>query len=173
VIPTEPQAIIVWGILTNDLQLVFAVEKEIEKDYGKIIQKSDIVPFDYTDYYEPELGKNIQRQWLVTNKLVNLSLLADIKNYARRIEAKYATQDNNRRINIDPGLLTLSNFVLATTKNYGHRIYLRDGIFAETTLIFRNKTFQALDWTYPDYKNAISFFNKVRSEFNRLLNEKK
>jgi hypothetical protein len=158
----EPQGIIVWGILTNKPELVVAVEKEIEKNYGTVIRQSEIVPFDYTDYYEKEMGKNIQRLWLVTEKLVYLSLLAEIKNYARHIEATYADENNNRKINIDPGILTLSNFVLATTKNYGHRIYLRDGIFAEVTLIYRNKTFQSLEWTYPDYRNSIEFFNKAR-----------
>ena len=169
----EPQGIIVWGILTNNLELVSEVEKEIEKDYGAIIQKSDAMPFDYTDYYEKEIGKNIKRMWLVTNKLINLSELARIKNYARQIEAKYSGENKNRTINIDPGILTLANFVLATTKNYGHRIYLRDGIFAEVTLIFRDKTFQPLEWTYPDYRKAVDFFNQVRIEYNKIIINKK
>ena len=30
---------------------------------------------------------------------------------------------------------------------------LRDGIYAETTLIYRNHDFQCLDWTYADYRS--------------------
>lgn len=165
----EPQGIVVWGIISNDIDLISNIENKLLPDYGKVILKSSIIPFDFTDYYQKEMGKELKRIWLVTENLVSLDHLAKLKNFARKIEMNFLNEQKQRKINIDPGLLTLSNFVLATTKNYGHRIYLKDDIFAEATLIYRNKSYQALEWTYPDYKNAIEFFNQVRNLFHRII----
>jgi hypothetical protein len=169
----ELSGIVVWGIITVEVNLIPNIETELKTDFGEIILKSSIIPFDFTDYYEKEMGKDLKRCWLVTKNLIPLDRLAEIKNYARKIEGELLNEQQQRKINLDPGFLTLSNFVLATTKNYGHRIYLKDGIFAEVTLMYRNKSFQALEWTYPDYCNAIEFFNEVRKLYHDLLLEKK
>lgn len=163
--------IIVWGVITTDLNLSKVVEKEVSADFGTIILISPIIPFDFSDYYEDELGKTLKRYWFVTEKLISLDKLIELKKYAIDIENKFTDQAHKRRINLDPGLLTLSNFVLATTKNYSHRIYLGKGIFAEITLIYRNRSFQSLDWTYPDYRQHIAFFNEVRNKFHERLVE--
>ena len=115
-----------------------------------------------------------KRLWIVTEQLIKLDHLADIKNFARKMEVKFQDENKNRKINIDPGALTLSNFVLATTKNYGHRIYLKDEIFAEVTLIYRKKSFQALEWTYPDYKTNeyITIFNRIREIYACQIKKK-
>jgi hypothetical protein len=42
--------------------------------------------------------------------------------------------------------------VLASTKDHAHRLYLRDGIYAEVTLAYRAKRWQPLEWTYPDFR---------------------
>ncbi|MBS4014820.1 MAG: DUF4416 family protein [Candidatus Latescibacteria bacterium] len=163
----SPTGIIIWGLISNDQNLMNDVQKELSPQFGSVLLKSDIIPFDYTDYYEQEMGSGLQRMWLMTDKIIDLSHIADTKLHAIEIEKKFQVQ-SKRRINIDPGFLTLSNFVLATTKNYSHRIYLRDGIFAEVTLIFRNQTFQPLAWTYPDYQNNIRFFNHARQIFQQI-----
>lgn len=54
-------------------------------------------------------------------------------------------------VNIDIGFLTLENFVLATTKNYSHRIFIGQNIFADLTYHFHQGEFRSLPWTYPDY----------------------
>jgi len=159
----------IWGLITNENNLIPKIEKELLIDYGNVVLKSPIIPFDFTDYYEKEMGKNLIRCWLVTKNLVSLEKIAEMKNFARRIEKKFLNNQKQRSINIDPGIVTLSNFVLVTTKNYGHRIYLKDGIYAEVTLIYRNKSFQALEWTYPDYRNTIIFFNEARKFYQKLL----
>lgn len=165
--------IIVWGIIINDVNLISEIEHILQPDFGRIVLKSSATPFNYTDYYENEMGKNLNRLWIVTNNFVSLDKIAEIKHYARKIEDKFRNEQNNRKINLDPGFLTLSNFVLVTTKNYGHRIYLKNGIYAEVTLIFRNKSFQALEWTYPDYREAISFFNEVREYYKKIIGDQK
>lgn len=163
--------IVVWGTITKDTLLVSQLEDDLLKSFGKIIFKSSVIPFDYTKYYESEMGEKLQRCWLVTEQLKPLEQLADIKNFARKLERKQSNLKGQRSINIDPGFLTMPNFVLATTKNFGHRIYIKNDIFAEVTLIYQNKSFQALDWTYPDYKNAISFFNQVRNHLYKMFKD--
>lgn len=169
----SPSGIVVWGLITSDLALIPEIENKITPNFGQVILKSQTIPFDFTTYYEEEMGKNLTRCWLTTNNLTTLNRIAEIKHYGIAIEKIFTNEVNQRRINIDPGFMTLSNFILATTKNYAHRIYLKDGIFAEITLIYRNKSYQALDWTYPDYRNEIDFFNKSRQSLCELLTHTK
>ena len=79
--------------------------------------------------------------------------------------------EGKRRFNLDPGLLTLGNFVLATGKNNAHRIYLAEGIFADLTLIFRSRSYRPLEWTYPDYADAelIGILNRLREMYKCRL----
>jgi len=142
------------------------IQQELEK-FGSIDMKSDIIPFDFTDYYEKEMGKNLTRQWVSTETIFEENELKEIKKRTIEIEDKYRIS-NKRIINIDPGGVLLSRVVLPTTKNYAHRIYLGNNIFIEVTLIYKGKSFQPLPWTYPDYKTeiAIRFFNKMRERLN-------
>jgi len=57
--------------------------------------------------------------------------------------------------------------VLATTKPCGHRPYLGQGIYADLTLTYQNKSYQPLPWTYPDYaaQEIIQMFNHLRKQF--------
>jgi len=143
--------------------------QEIEK-FGSIDAESEIIPFDFTNYYEREMGKNLDRQWVSTEIIIEENSLKDIKKKTIEIEDKYRVSDK-RIINIDPGGVLLSRVVLPTTKNYAHRIYLGDNIFIEVTLIYKDKLFQSLPWTYPDYKTeiAIKFFNKMRERLQTSL----
>ena len=58
-----------------------------------------------------------------------------------------------RKINIDPGYMTLAKVVLASRKNYSHRIYLGRGVFAEVELFYKDGIFNAMPYTYPDYRD--------------------
>jgi hypothetical protein len=112
----------------------------------------------------------VERQWLVELKLL-----------CNRIEKELAAEDGSRRINLDPGLLSMENFVLATTKNRGHRIFLRDGIFAEVTLMYVRGKFEPLPWTFPDYRSEElrgvleglrdEYVNRIRSPAPEVLRE--
>ena len=58
----------------------------------------------------------------------------------------------SRRVNLDPGLITLERLVLASGKNFTHRVYLGQGIWADLTMIYNKKTgWVVLPWTFPDY----------------------
>lgn len=140
---------------------------EIEKKYGRVEFETDDIDFLHTTYYREEMGDNLKRKLFAFEKMVNRDQLADIKIWTNKLEEKYGEKVEDfvfRKVNIDPGILTLANLTLASTKDYSHRIYLKNGIFAEITLLYNKKKFHSLPWTYPDYvePEAIEFFTRVR-----------
>ena len=62
--------------------------------------------------------------------------------------------------------------MLFSTKNYAHRVPLHSGIYAELTLIYRNKSYQPVEWTYPDYssKAYLDFFSDIRYRYQQKIN---
>lgn len=121
--------------------------------------------FPMKDYYSKEMGDEslLKRVFIFSSKKIERSELVNLKVLAQEIEYKYSITDN-RRINIDPGYVALEQVVLSTGKPYSHRIYLDKGVFAELTYEFKDSTFKALPWTYPDYchDEIINFFNYIR-----------
>jgi len=135
--------------------------------FGETDTISERFPFDFTEYYTREMGKPLFRHFITFERLIPIPTLPDIKRATNHLEEKYAALNGNRRINIDPGYICLEHVILATTKGYTHRPYLRDGIYADLTLIYRNKSFQSLEWTYPDYRQevVITLFNQLRKKY--------
>jgi hypothetical protein len=135
--------------------------------FGETDWVSERYPFNLTQYYAKEMGSSLFRRFITFRRMILIPMLPEIKLTTNRLEEQWATQEGNRRINLDPGYLCLHHIVLATTKGYTHRPYLREGIYADLTLIYRDKSFQALEWTYPDYRQApvIEFFNQVRKSY--------
>jgi hypothetical protein len=109
--------------------------------------------FDQTTYYEAEMGAPLQRRFAAMAAPFDAGRLAAAKLATNAIEARFAAA-GKRRVNLDPGALSLFNFVLATGKGFTHRPYLGDGIYADLTLIWQNGGWQDLPWTYPDYRSA-------------------
>lgn len=144
-----PEKLVMCTLLSGE-DLFSPVKEAIEKPFGPIDYQSPLIPFDFTDYYAEEMGKSLKRCFFSFKTLVDPATLAWIKTQTNAMEESFAV-DEKRRVNLDPGLLALSRFVLATTKESGHRLALRDGIWAEVTLLYRKKDFQPLPWTYPDY----------------------
>jgi hypothetical protein len=153
--------------------LIFKDDKSFHKTKGILIRKfkevdfeSESIPFDFTDYYQDELGNGLTRKFLSFKKLIHPSDIARIKVFTNKIENKLAFH-GKRRINIDPGYLDLARLILASTKDFAHRIYLGKGIFGELTLIYRGHSYKSWEWTYPDYRREdyISIFNKIRENY--------
>ena len=126
--------------------------------------------FDRTRYYEKEMGWPLHRRFITFSELIAPEDLVDKKLNTNKIEEKYST-DGKRRINIDPGYICLERLVLATGKNYTHRIYLSKGIYADLTLVFNKGTFKPLEWSYRDYSDSesIKFFNDEREKYKNQL----
>lgn len=160
--PPEAAKLVV-GILASDPALVSRVESEFVERFGRSDESTDLLPFRFTDYYAHEMGPNLVRKFLAFERLIDPAEIATIKRWTNAIESR-ASGPAKRPINLDPGYVTLSKLVLASTKNYSHRIYLGDGIYAEITLAWSQGAFTPKDWTYPDYRTAeyLEFFNRVR-----------
>jgi hypothetical protein len=112
------------------------------------------------------MGSRLVRRVVVFNTLIRPESLPDVKLFTNDVEDRFAVT-GKRRVNIDPGYISQAHLILATGKGYTHRPYLRDGIYADLTLIYREKSFHSLPWTYPDYaeKHAIDIFNRIRSKY--------
>ncbi len=156
------------GVLSSKQELLADAESLLSERFGKIDLKSDIFPFTFTDYYTKDMGKSISRQFICFRKLINPDELSAIKIWTNELEEKFR-YDNRfdvvRPINLDPGYLTHCNLILASTKEYFHRIHLQSGIYAEVTLYYQHEVFKNLPWTYPDYQTEEykRFFLEVRS----------
>ena len=154
---------LVIGFIFRDESVFVAAKSRLIKRFGILDFESPPLEFTYTDYYQQEFGPSLKRKFISFAGLIDPAGLFRIKNITDNIEKKLSRQ-GKRSINIDPGYICLSKLVLATTKDFAHRVYLNRGIFAEITLSFRNKSFTVLDWTYPDYRSAeyIAVFNQIR-----------
>lgn len=147
---------LICGLLFNTAADGPQLFHRLQQEFGPIDYYSETLPFDFTSYYAPEMGDPLQRQFVSFQKLIRPDELADIKIGTNAIENELARDEKaelKRNINIDPGYMNPSTFILASTKNYSHRIYLRDGIYAEIELIYEKKMFHPVPWTYPDYQS--------------------
>jgi len=168
---TPPERVMLFaGFLFNDTLILEKSLELLTKLYGDILFKSQQINWNYSEYYNNELGKNILRQFVFFKNLIDPANIVDIKIQTNKFEEMFL-DNNRRRINIDPCYMSLAKIVLATTKNYSHRIYLGKGIYAEVTLIYKNNTFIPFFYTYKDYrgKEYIDIFMKARNELKTIL----
>ncbi|MGD1042295.1 MAG: DUF4416 family protein [Sedimentisphaerales bacterium] len=170
----QPVKLIIGILAANEIALAAAV-KAISKSFGIIDLASDVWPFTQTDYYKDELGPNALRQFVSIEKSIDPGKLAKIKHTTNKLEQKLAgllKLPLPRPVNLDPGIIEPSKLILATTKNYSHRIYIGNKMFAEVTLIYEKGNWRHFDYTYPDYREPHyqHFFTKVRT---RLLEQLK
>ncbi|HMK76089.1 MAG TPA: DUF4416 family protein [Thermodesulfobacteriota bacterium] len=166
--PKEPEpAKLFMSLIASEEEIFRYGVEDFRSIFGETDTISERFPFDLTDYYTHEMGKPLFRYFMTFGRLIPIPSLPDVKLATNRLEEKYARSDGSRRINIDPGYICLEHVILATTKGYTHRPYLRDGIYADLTLIYRNKSFQPLEWTYPDYRReaVIILFNQFRKKY--------
>jgi hypothetical protein len=172
----EPKPVkLIVGILASNYHCLNAAAELLSDKIGNTDFKSEVWPFDKTDYYKEQTGPRILRQFLSFERLVEPGRLAKIKLRTNKLERKLAKKlafPLPRPVNLDPGIIEPSKLVLATTKNYSHRIYIGRKMYAEVTLIYDKGSWQPLDHTYPDYRQQcyFDFFDNVR---NRLLEQLK
>lgn len=166
----HPSKLLMSLIVSEDDVLQRGLQ-DLRLTFGEIDFMSDQFPFNLTEYYAKEMGINLFRHFITFERLISMASLPDIKQATNHLEERLASPDGKRRINIDPGYLCLEHMILATTKAYTHRPYLRDGIYADVTLIYHKKSFQPSEWTYPDYRQEeiISLFNQLRKKYAEAL----
>jgi hypothetical protein len=170
----EPRPVkLITGVLACDERCLAAARTALESAIGSIDLVSDIWPFEQTSYYADEIGPQILRQFVSFAQLVDPGELADIKHRTNALEQELARSlalPMPRPVNLDPGIIEPSKLVLATTKDYSHRIYIGRQMYAEVTLVYDKGAWRSLPYTYPDYRSLryFDFFSKVRG---RLLEQ--
>lgn len=147
-----PKALLFTGILYSNDDYYLRSLQLLSSQFGEIAMQSPPINWDFSGYYKDELGGNILRRFIFFKNLIEQDNISNIKIITNGIEDQLSS-DNRRNINIDPGYLTLAKIVLASTKDYSHRIYIKDGIYAEITLIFRKDYFVPHINTYKDYQD--------------------
>jgi hypothetical protein len=159
-----------------DVALTWGRERAARK-FGPIALESPAFEFNETAYYEPSMGPGLRKQFWAFERLCDPEELAEWKTVSNAWEAEYAKQAGHtelRPLNLDPGYITAAKLVLASTKDHAHRIYLSRGIFAEITLFYRRRCWEAHEWTFPDYRREDyqAFFGRCREFLVRQLKTK-
>jgi hypothetical protein len=164
-VTAEPVKLI-FSVFAKKAELLNETIEILSAAYGKPDFISAVTLFDYTNYYNAEMGENLVRRFLAMEKLIRPEALPDIKLATNEIEDKLAL-DLRRQVNIDPGYISKAHLILATGKAYTHRPYLRKGIYADLTLVFQGKKFCSLPWTYPDYadEKQLLMLSKIRAKY--------
>jgi len=165
---------LISGVIASSPVLFSEIEKKLTKSFGAIDYRSCIIDFDCTDYYSAEMGKDLKRRFFSFKKLIDPGKLSELKLKTNKMELLFAksTRARKRIVNIDPGYINDAKLVLASTKDYNHRLYIANGIYQEITLTFQSSSFRPFDWTYPDYRtdDYIVIFNHIRELFMNQRN---
>lgn len=169
--PREAEDVkLISSLFSPQKELIVKIIGELEQIFGPTDWISPELFFDRTKYYAREMGWPLHRRFVSFERLIRPLNIVEIKLRTNRIENDHL-QDGKRQINIDPGYISLERLVLATGKNYSHRIYLSKGIYVDLSLIFYKGSFVPLQWTYKDYASPenIAFFNNVRERYKGQL----
>ncbi|HYA86944.1 MAG TPA: DUF4416 family protein [Nitrospirota bacterium] len=165
-----------FGMLTPEPPLFDTCIDILSREYGPLDYRSETRSWNMTNYYRTEMGTGILRKFIFCERLIDPAVLPAIKQYANTLENTFAVPGAGtlqRRINIDPGYLTEAKVVLATTKDFSHRVYIGSDIYAEVTLRYstRERRFIPMDYTYPDYRSEdyVLMFNQARELLRKAL----
>jgi len=170
---TAEPAMLFAALFSSDKVLLEKGVSALCEDTGSPVCSSEIFEFSETDYYREEMGKPLFKQLFLFPGIFDPGRISETKLLANRLEQSFSVH-GKRKVNIDPGYITLTKVVLATTKNYSHRIYVGKGIYAEITLSWEKGAFNPNPWTYPDYKRpaVIDFFNTAREKVKKVQDSK-
>jgi len=153
--------------------LAWGRERAIAR-FGPIALESEPFEFIETAYYEPTMGPNLRKQFWAFERLCDPAELSTWKTETNDWEAECTSlcrHAESRPLNLDPGYITAAKLVLASTKDHAHRIYLSGGIYAEITLFYRHRRWEAHEWTFPDYRRADyqEFFSRCRKHLQNQI----
>lgn len=161
---------LISGFIFKEDKPLLRAESALKKKFGDFDFQSPVLDFTQTAYYQDEFGRPLKRKFVSFSRLVMPQQLPAIKAFTNKIEAVLKTA-GRRTVNIDPGYLDLAKLVLASTKDYVHRVYLGKGIFAEMTLFYEKGAFHPWKWTYPDYRTSeyARIFDAIRTIYAAQL----
>ena len=174
--PHTPQPVkLILSVLYRDDVDFQRVLEIVQTKFGSPDFLERKIPFTFTTYYEPEMGAPLYRAFLSFEKCILPDQLVEIKLWTNQLEKEFLNPTGKRQLNLDPGYLNGAQVILATGKNFSHRVYLNSGIFADLTLVYVKEGYQALPWTYPDYQAEPlkSILLTIRKTYLRQMNERK
>jgi hypothetical protein len=167
------QVKLVCGVISANNSYYDRAKALLTEIHGPADLESPAFEFNLTDYYAKEMGSGLKRRFMSFGRLVDPERLADIKLEANGLEAIIREEQSLalRAVNIDPGYLTASALVMATAKDFSHRIPLARGIYAHLEFLFTKTDAKFLEWTYPDMRQegCKRFFLDVRGVYLRQL----
>ena len=172
----QPSVLLVVAAFSRYEQAIAWGRERLERAFGPIGLAGAPFVFNQTSYYEATMGPDLKKQFFAFRDLVSPDSLPAIKLGTNALESELAGRHGYpepRPLNLDPGHLSLGKFLLATTKDQAHRVYLRDGIFAEVTLRYEAGGFEPWPWTYADYRQGCvrAFLQEARDYYRRRLRE--
>ena len=159
---------LIIGAIYSDSQWLLKAKSAMQRQSWEIQHLSQVFPFDQTDYYSTEMGEGLKRCFLSIKGLQSLELTTDWKLKTVEIEQQLSNK-GKRRINLDPGYLDLSRVVLLSGKEGSHKIYLRNGVWADLVLLKEKGGYRNFPWTFPDIRTGRydDFFLQLRAEFKK------
>jgi hypothetical protein len=172
----HPPVLLIVAAFSRHEEALRWAEEKLTSQFGPIAQSSPDYDFHQTRYYESTMGPGLKKRFLIFHDLIPPERLAEIKVLTNNLEQELAAAGRfpePRPLNLDPGILSLGKFMLATTKDQAHRIYLRDGIYAEVTLQFQSHAYRPNPWTYADYREQrlLDFLCDARDYYRQRLAE--
>jgi hypothetical protein len=163
-IKSPEKSLLFFAVMYSSEENAKKTIKLLLKKFGNILSESDEFNFNFTDFYENEFGKNLKKRFVLFEKKINREELAKIKIFSNKTEEKFS-KNNKRTVNLDPGYLTMHNLILASCKEFPHRIYIGNGIYAEVEMMFKKgNQIEFPQYVYLDYKTELArnFFLKGR-----------
>ena len=160
----------IFGLIYRESIPARCCWEELERLWGPWDYISAATAFRFTGYYEKEMGASLFRRWGCSRRLVPQDQLAAVKLKTNELETRWEVK-GQRPVNVDPGILSAERLVLATGKNYIHRIYLGSGVYGDLTLIYSKGSYRPLPWTYPDYQvpETVAMFNIIRKRYQMQI----
>ena len=172
-IHTPEPVLPITAVFTHYPDAIDWAREKIGTNWGKIVLESEAFPFEQTHYYDASMGPRLKKIFFAMEPLIDPSQLAEMKNQSNLWEEEYAREfpkAEERPLNIDPGFIDLAKLILASSKDFYHRIYIGRGIFAEITLRFTKGQWTDFPWTFPDYRETTyhPFFMQCREKLRKL-----
>jgi len=152
------------AILHNEISVLGDAVARLVSRFGEVDFRGEAYPFDMTDYYENEMGKELVRTIVAFEELVPPDALPDIKLVCNVIEEEMSI-DGKRRVNLDSGYIDHHKVVLASAKGAGHKIYIAQGIWADFAARYKKGAFVPMEWSFPDFRDQR--YNKELLEIRR------
>ncbi len=172
----DPAKLIVSCFFKEDRWLLHALDHLVNR-FGSVERRVGPLYFTMSDYQRSQAEGEMKKVMLDFRDLVPRESLASLKVRCHEIEMQLLrqAQDENviasRPINLDPSHLFTDKFIVSSSRDKPHRLYLGHGVFGELTLMIRQGHFESLPWTYADYlePEVLNFLSGARRRYLHSL----